>query len=460
MAAPVIELSTAYIADSTGTSHVVNVPAGLSSGELLFAVVSPGQTASVTADAAFTELNFASATQLRQGLYYLTADGTEPSTYTFTFSTANRAVITMYRISGWDSATAVKLAGPDRITGSATPAGPSITTETNDSLVLHIITTRGGARTFTPPSGTTEEQDNEAGAANDAGVAQGVASEVVATAGPTGATTWTISSSTDSYTSAIALEPTTGAAGQTITGSDYIDPDAFGSGTVAPGTVTITGAVYADIDSFGAGTISQGTVITGAAYIDPDSFGSGTVSPGAVMITGAIYLDPDSFGAGSIAAGTVAITGSIYIDPDTFGSGTVSQGDIITGSTHVDIDAFGSGSITTNVEISGASYLSPNMFGSGTVNPGVVTISGTGIVSVNEFGSGVVTIGSANITGSLYVDIDAFGLGVVTGGSIVIQNTPADRTITIQADIRTLEVDTEIRRFEVLQDDKTIKVAI
>lgn len=254
----------------------------------------------------------------------------------------------------------------------------------------------------------------------------------------------------DIYYIKITVDYTASGGGtQTITGSDYVDADSFGSGTVSPGAVSITGSDHVDPDTFGAGEITSSAGIAGAAHSDPDSFGAGSVTPGGVTITGATYGDADSFGsgevsvgttitgaahedgdsfgAGSVSAGPVTISGSAHTDDDAFGSGDVSVGTNISGSAHVDTDEFGAGSVGVGpVGITGTNYDDADEFGSGTLSAGPVTVTGAAHSDVDSFGSGAISLGASSITGAIYSDPDAFGPGAVSVGPVTITGAAYD----------------------------------
>lgn len=325
----------------------------------------------------------------------------------------------------------------------------------------------------------------------------------VASATSVGPITGTASISDYWGAASIELVPS-GGGGQTITGSDHVDGDSFGSGsvsvgpvaiagtlftdgdtfgagTVAPGAVTVTGALHADPDSFFAGAISTGTVtIAGGAHADPDAFGSGTVSQGGAPsqgITGSDHVDPDSFWSGAVSAGAVVIAGTLHVDGDSFGSGSVQPGSVtLTGTIFVDPDVIGSGIVSQGgpppQNLGGLSFSDADVFGAGTIQPGAVSIGGGQFVDVDTFGAGLVSAGGIQITGlrfsdpdsfgsgsiqpgpvvlagTLFVDPDTFGAGTVYGGALVNPVTPAERILTIFADDRVLSIPAEDRNLRV-----------
>lgn len=282
-----------------------------------------------------------------------------------------------------------------------------------------------------------------------------------------------------------------GVGGQTITGSDLVDGDTFGAGTISAGAVSITGAAFSDADAFGSGGISQSVTVSGSAHVDADvfhtgsvapgpvtvagtiyagvaSYGAGIVSPGGASIVGAVFIDADGFYGGAITPGAASIAGAVFPDADTFHSGTVTVGTTIGGAALLDTDSFGSGVITAGVTgINGSVFADGDTFHSGTVAPGaaviagslhldpevfgagalatVLQISGASLTAANQFGSGVLTPGTAQVIGSILADLDQFGAGIITGGVVVDQEVPAERVLSVPAELRTLMVEPETR---------------
>jgi hypothetical protein len=99
------------------------------------------------------------ATTMRQAVYLHVAGGSEPPTYTWTFSKAQSAAGAILAYDGVNTAAPVDVhAGAVNDVASASVRAPSISTSGNDEMVLAFFGITG-VRTFTPPGGMTERSD-------------------------------------------------------------------------------------------------------------------------------------------------------------------------------------------------------------------------------------------------------------------------------------------------------------
>lgn len=136
MAFPVVEATAESATATAGTSHIVSLPAGIVSGELILILSAKGSTAATfNALAGYSELvdeNAANAFTIwaHQG------DGTEGATVTFTSSASTRSAEVSYRISG---AQPLATQAPELSTvATGTSVNPNATT----------CTPTGGARDY------------------------------------------------------------------------------------------------------------------------------------------------------------------------------------------------------------------------------------------------------------------------------------------------------------------------
>ena len=127
------------------------------------------------------------------GVWYRVADGTESSTYTFTWTGDQEAAGSISRYVGVDTSDPIDGSGVSTGTSTA-PTAPSVTTSNADSVVLRIFGS-DGSETVTAPSGTTERFDLRSSAtAGDATTTAG-ADASQATAGASGTAAFTLGSS-------------------------------------------------------------------------------------------------------------------------------------------------------------------------------------------------------------------------------------------------------------------------
>jgi len=111
--------------DGTGTSHTVNLPSGIASGDLLLVFFNSESNPTITFPDGWYNLFQASySTNVTFGAWYRIADGTEGSTITVTTSTSQSTDHTSYRITSYSGTPTVGTA----VTGiGTTPNPPSLT---------------------------------------------------------------------------------------------------------------------------------------------------------------------------------------------------------------------------------------------------------------------------------------------------------------------------------------------
>lgn len=149
MASPAVVGTAAETAVATAsTSHVVNLPAGDTVGNLFIAVMakgSAGTTPGVNALAGWSEL-LDEAIVLGQYIAYRTVDGTEGATTTFTLSSATRGAWIVYEITGHEiPATQVPQIGTTATGSGTTPNPPSVsvTGGAKDILTIAVMSRDG-----------------------------------------------------------------------------------------------------------------------------------------------------------------------------------------------------------------------------------------------------------------------------------------------------------------------------
>src|SRR5262245_5366895 len=126
MAFPVVESTNESATVTAGTSHVVNLPAGIAAGDLLVVILNKGSAvASFTALAGWTEV-VDEALANGMTVWARLADGTEGATVTFTSSAATRSAEVSFRISG--AADPATLLPQLSTVATATSTAPNATT--------------------------------------------------------------------------------------------------------------------------------------------------------------------------------------------------------------------------------------------------------------------------------------------------------------------------------------------
>ena len=144
MAAPVFE--GASFNGGSGTSRVVNVPAGTTDGDQLLLIAScdlgASQNVTFSVSSAWDELlpltrSSVSAAGANLQVWTKVADS-EPSSYTVTLSTSRGAIAAIVRVSGQDLEDAFDAISIVPFSDGTEAKIPSITTETNDCLVIGL----------------------------------------------------------------------------------------------------------------------------------------------------------------------------------------------------------------------------------------------------------------------------------------------------------------------------------
>jgi hypothetical protein len=167
-----------------------------------------GTGTTITAPAGWTQVRRDdSGTTLAQAVYVLVAGASEPASYTWTFSSSQKASGGIAAYSGVNTATPVNAHGGQANASSASVTAPSITTTVaNAQLVGFFGTARG--TTFTPPTGMTEQWDTAStgGGAATRTTSEG-ADEALGAAGATGTRVATAAAAEVNIGQLVALAP-------------------------------------------------------------------------------------------------------------------------------------------------------------------------------------------------------------------------------------------------------------
>ncbi|HEU4451377.1 MAG TPA: Ig-like domain-containing protein, partial [Gaiellaceae bacterium] len=174
-----------------GTSLVVAVPAGVQANDLLVAHVARGGNAAFTPPAGWTAAGGGTyGNFLNQATYYRIATGSEPASYTWTWSGSRAAAGGMSAYYGAKASDPVDVVGALTTANGTTVTAASVTTTAPDALVLAFFATNSDAA-YSTAAGMTERY--EAGTAGAASVAADDLSQPAP--GATGAKTSTASAS-------------------------------------------------------------------------------------------------------------------------------------------------------------------------------------------------------------------------------------------------------------------------
>ncbi|HET6656454.1 MAG TPA: Ig-like domain-containing protein [Gaiellaceae bacterium] len=274
---------------ASGTSVTVNKPAGVQANDLLVAhVMVTGNVTSTVAGSGWTAVaSGTSANQATQASFYKIAGGSEPASYSFTWTGAQAAAATVTAYYGVKSSAPLDLPGTVVSTNNTTTVtANSITTTANDDIVLAFFGSASNS-TYTPPTGW-----NERGDVNTTGISASTADKIQVTAGATGNASATSTVSARVYAHQAAFHVDDVAPSVTLS-----DP-----GSPVTGTITLQTSAASDADSYvasvqfqrspaGAGTWTNvGAADTTSPYsvsFDTTAVGDGLYDLRAVATDGA-----------------------------------------------------------------------------------------------------------------------------------------------------------------------------
>lgn len=213
-----VDSDTSFV---NSASISVDVPAGVTAGDLLLTQITvrggTGQT--ITAPAGWslvpTSGRVNSGTTLAQAIYY-PATGAEPASYTWTFSSSERAAAAMLAYRGVDPANPIDVSGgqPNNAPSTSATAG-SVTTTANKTMLIGFYGRPNGNNTWSlppNPAGTTQRYSFGGGAGPN-GAEILAADEIFDVAGTTGARAASASSALVSIGHLVALRPAGSGAG-------------------------------------------------------------------------------------------------------------------------------------------------------------------------------------------------------------------------------------------------------
>lgn len=203
---------------STGDQTSLNVtkPTGTVENDVMVAVVglsaATGGTQTITAPSGWVQITSTSDSSFSQVTsFYKVATATEPSSYTFSWTTATRAALGLSSYDGVDTADVINVAGASNTgSGTAVTATGATTTVKGTWVVAAFASNDNTQNSYTPPSGMTERVDVASttdGTGNNA-VTLSLADVAQASSGATGDKTATVSASSDWSAHLFALTPT------------------------------------------------------------------------------------------------------------------------------------------------------------------------------------------------------------------------------------------------------------
>src|ERR687891_1850085 len=189
---PAVTYRDAQTATTAGaTSLVINVPAGVQANDLLVAHIARTGNAAISTPSGWTVAGgTTNGNFIRQETYYRVASGSEPASYTWTWTGSQPAAGGMSAYYGVKGSSPLDVVGTaDTANNTTTVTAPSLTTTVNDALVLAFFASNSNS-TYSTATGMTERHE-----VGTAGMSIGTDDMSQATAGATGAKTSTASAS-------------------------------------------------------------------------------------------------------------------------------------------------------------------------------------------------------------------------------------------------------------------------
>ena len=146
--------------NASTTSIVLNRPSGTLAGDVMLASLDVRGTSTVTAPAGWTLVRTDTFTSsLRMHVYWRLATGSDPATWTWTFSGSRLAVGVIHAYSGVNTTTPIDASGGQAAASSSTTAtAPSITTTVANTMLVSFFANMSNS-TWTPPAGFVERAD-------------------------------------------------------------------------------------------------------------------------------------------------------------------------------------------------------------------------------------------------------------------------------------------------------------
>ena len=211
-----------YFATTGVNSLTINKPTGTVNGDVMIAAIGiRPNTASITAPSGWTLIkrtDQSGGTASSQALYWKAAGSSEPSNYTWTFSSSTGSaggIATFYNVN---TANPVNVSG-GQATGSALAhSTPSVTTTATNTMVI-AVQSFASCATWTPPAGMTEIVDVSSDAVpNAVGISLNMSWVRQAAIGATNAKSATASGDADvGVAQIVALNSCTTPAAPTVT---------------------------------------------------------------------------------------------------------------------------------------------------------------------------------------------------------------------------------------------------
>ncbi|HKO73924.1 MAG TPA: hypothetical protein VJU01_01285, partial [Gaiellaceae bacterium] len=235
---PAVTHRNTQTGSATGATSVsVTKPTGVQANDLLVAhvMVTGNVTASIAGSGWTAVQSGSAANAATQASFYKIAGGSEPASYSFTWTGSQAAAATVTAYYGVKSSGALDVSSTVASTNNTTTVTANgVTTTANDDIVLAFFGSASNS-SYTPPGGW-----NERGDVNTTGISGSTADEIKVTAGGTGNVSATSTVSARVYGHQAAFKVDNVNPSVTMT-----DP-----GSPVTGTITLQTSAASDTDSY------------------------------------------------------------------------------------------------------------------------------------------------------------------------------------------------------------------
>ena len=197
------------VADGTGTSIVISPPTNIADDLLLILYVTDGAAETHTTPAGYTAvLNSFRPGGVTISIYRKISDGAEGDV-TLTTNSTELQMAGMISIRGVDTTTPLDVEGTTNSGTDVSCETNGVTTTVNDTLLVAMVGSDFGTRTFTPPAGMSDTPPNgiDHNSGSSGGASGSIATAVQAAAGASGDKIFTLNAAEEWGTFMVAVKP-------------------------------------------------------------------------------------------------------------------------------------------------------------------------------------------------------------------------------------------------------------
>lgn len=168
MSFPQVAATNTSTQTANTTTHTVNLPAGIASGDLLIVFFAKDGDGGANNVAGWTTLGTAAVlNNLQLIVFYRIADGTEAGTITVTTPDSERSAHQSYRIADWHGVTAPSMTGNSATDPAADPANHTPSWGAADTLWLIAAVSDANTTFSADPANYTDPIENNSTGTND-----------------------------------------------------------------------------------------------------------------------------------------------------------------------------------------------------------------------------------------------------------------------------------------------------